>query len=149
MLFARKFIRRCSSGPHIRYKVPYVTPASVFSCLISSKRISSRSILLCVLGSLLVELGPLLGILLGDPRLERVIWVRLDEQLAHRGQDGGHFGRGLPLVGLEEADANISLGVAGDVGVVDAGEEGDFGGGEGVRWGKLDFEAEFAVGVRG
>lgn len=106
-------------------------PAYTFS----SKRISSRSIFLCILGSLLVKLGPLLGILLRNPSLERIIRVRLNEQLAHGGQDSSHFGRGLPLVRFEETDADVSLGVAGDVGVVDASEEGDFGRGEGVGWG--------------
>lgn len=111
------------------------------------KRIRGGRVLFGVGGGGLFVLGLLLGVLLGNARLEGVIRVGLDQQLADGGQDGGHLGSGLPLVGLEEADADVAFGVVGDVGVVDAGGEVDFGGGEGVGGGQLDLEAEFAVGV--
>ena len=100
------------------------------------------------------EVGGLLGkdgvlglVLLGDRGLERVVWVGLDEQGAHGLEDARQLGGGLPLVGLEQAEADVAGSVVGDIRVVDAGDEGDLGRGEGVLLGQLDLEAELAVGV--
>lgn len=48
-----------------------------------SKWIGARGVFLGILGGLLVELGLLLGVFLGNPGLEGVVRVGLDQQLAH------------------------------------------------------------------
>lgn len=87
--------------------------------------------------------------LLRDALLERVIGGGLDEQVADGLEDSADLGAGLPVLGLEQAEADVAQRVVGDVGVVDAGDELDDGGLEGVVGGEGEDEAEFAGGVGG
>lgn len=92
--------------------------------------------------------GAVVAELVGDAVLEGVVGLRLDEQGADGVEDGGDLGRGLPLVGLEDGEADVAEGVVGDVGVVDAGEEAQGGGLEGVVGGQGEQQGE-AAGVVG
>lgn len=96
----------------------------------------------------LLKLWPIVLVLLGDAVLERVIGLRLDEQVAQGLEDGADAGRGLPRLGLEDAEANVAEGVVCDVGVVDAGDELDDRRLEGVVGGEEELQAE-AAGVVG
>lgn len=100
-----------------------------------------------VLADGLVELGPLGPELVGDARLEGVVRVGLDEQLADGLEDGGQLARGLPVLGLEQGDADVAGVVVGHVRVVDARREGHEGRLEGVVGGQLDDQAELARAV--
>lgn len=85
-----------------------------------------------------VLLGPLLpcrpvtSVFVGDALLERVVWLGLDEEVPDGLEDGSDLGRGLPVLRLEDGKADVAHGVVGDVGVVDAGDELDHRGFEGV-----------------
>lgn len=102
-----------------------------------------------MLPGLLVELLAVPLILLGDPRLQRVVGHRLHQQAADGLEHAQQLAGGLPVLGLEGAEADAALRVVGDVGVVDARGEGDDGGLEGVFDGEVDDEAEGAAGVGG
>lgn len=65
------------------------------------------------------------AVLLCDPILERIVGQRLDKQVPDGFQHGGDLGARLPVLRLEDAEADVAEGVVGDVGVVDAGEELD------------------------
>jgi hypothetical protein len=73
----------------------------------------------------LVELGALVLVLVGDAGLEGVVGVGLDEQVAHRLEHGLDAAGGLPVLGLEDAEADVAGVVVGDVWVVDARQEVD------------------------
>ncbi len=71
----------------------------------------------------LVELGAVVLVLVGDAGLEGVFGVGLDEELAHGLEDGADAAGGLPVLGLEHAEADVAEAVVGHVGVVDARRE--------------------------
>lgn len=100
---------------------------------------------LCVL----LKRRPVAPVLLGDPILERVLGQRLDEEVPHGLEDGEDLCAGLPVLALEKAEADVAEGVVCDVGVVDAGDELDDGGLEGVVGGEGDEQAEAARVVDG
>lgn len=77
-------------------------------------------VLVDVEADVLVPGGPVVAVLVGDSLLERVVGLGLDEQVAQGVEDGGDLGRGLPVLGLEDAQADVAEGVVGHVGVVDA-----------------------------
>lgn len=85
------------------------------------------------------------AVLLGDALLEGVVGQGFDEQGAQGVEDGGDFCAGLPVLRLEEAEADAAEGVVCDVGVVDASDEADNGGLEGVLVGEGEDDA---VGAR-
>lgn len=95
-------------------------------------------------GDVFIKGGAIVAILVGDALLEGVVGLRLDEEVANGLEDGADLGAGLPVLGLEQAEADGAGGVVGDVGVVDAGDELDDGRLEGVVDGELEDEAEAA-----
>lgn len=102
------------------------------------------------LGRLIKALS-VVAVLLRDAVLEGVVGEGLDEEVADGLEHGGDLGRGLPVLRLEEAEADVTEGVVGDVGVVDArGKLGD-GGLEGVlgRQGEDDAVAARVVDCAG
>lgn len=102
-----------------------------------------------VVPRVLVENVPLAAVLVRNARLQWVVGVGLDEQLAHGLEHLGELGRGLPVLGLEGRDANVARAIISHVGVVDACMEGHEGRLEGVVVGQLDDEAESAAAVGG
>lgn len=105
----------------------------------------SLRILLGVLSRSLVELRPVILIHLSSRRLNRIIRNRLDQQILGCCQDTRDLGARLPRLGLQDTDAHGAVFIEGDVGVPDAGLEGDFGGLEGVVGGKDEEELEFTA----
>lgn len=97
---------------------------------------------------ILLPASPVIPVFLGDAVFERVVGLGLDEQVSEGLENGADLGGGLPDVGLEQTEADAAEGVVGDVGVVDAGQELDDGGLEGVvgGQGKEDAEAARVVG---
>lgn len=93
---------------------------------------------------LLLPRGPIVAILVGDAFLERVVGLGLDEQVADGLEHGDDFGAGLPVLGLEDAEADVAEGVVCDVWVVEAGDELDDWGLEGVVGGEGEEDAEAA-----
>jgi len=94
--------------------------------------------------SVLLKRLPIVAELVGDAVLEGVIGLGLDEEVADGVEDGGDLGGGLPLVGLEDGEADVAEGVIRDVGVVDAGGEAELRGLEGVVGGEGEEEGEAA-----
>lgn len=88
--------------------------------------------------------GPVVAILVGDALLERVVGLGLDEQVPHGLEHGDDLCAGLPVLGLEDAEADVAEGVVCDVWVVEAGDEFDDGGLEGVVSGEGEEDAEAA-----
>lgn len=78
--------------------------------------------------------------------LEGIIWLRLNEQIPDGIQHSCYFGGWFPVLGLEDAETDVSEGVVGDVGVVDARGEAERGWFEGVFDGEGEQEAVFAGG---
>lgn len=76
--------------------------------------------------------GPVVAVFVGDALLQRVIGLGLDEQVPDGLEYGDDFRAGLPVLGLEDAEADVAEGVVCDVWVVEAGDEFDDGGLEGV-----------------
>lgn len=97
---------------------------------------------------ILLPARPVVSVLVCDSLLEGVIGLRFDEQVAYGVQHRGNLGGGLPVLGLEDAQAYVAEGVVGDVGVVEAGGEADGGGLEWVFDGEGEEDAVFA-GVEG
>lgn len=93
---------------------------------------------------LLLPRGPVVAVLVGDALLERVVGLGLDEQVAHGLEHGGDLCAGLPVLGLEDAEADVAEGVVCDVWVVEPGDELDDGGLEGVVGGEDEEDAEAA-----
>lgn len=91
---------------------------------------------------------PITLVLVGDAVLERVIGLRLDEQVPDGVEDGDDLCRGLPVLGLEDGEADVAEGVVCDVGVVEARGEADGRGLEGVvdGEGEEDAVAAWVVG---
>lgn len=88
--------------------------------------------------------GPIVAVLVGDALLERVVGLGLDEQVADGLEDGDDLCAGLPVLGLEDAEADVAEGVVCDVWVVEAGDELDDGRLEGVVGGEDEEDAEAA-----
>jgi hypothetical protein len=80
-------------------------------------------VLLCML--LERRLVPL--VLICNPLLQRIIWLRLYEEVPDGFKDGLNLGRGFPVLCLEDTQTDIPNSVVGDVGMVDAGDELDVG----------------------
>lgn len=97
----------------------------------------------------LLKLLPVLAVLVRDAGLEGVVGLRLDKQLAHGLEDGGHLCCRFPVLGLQQGEADAARGVVCDVGVVNAGGEADGRGLEGVVGREVNEQAEGAVGVSG
>lgn len=116
---------------------------------LSSKRVLLFGESICVIFRILVEYISLAAVLIRDTRLERVIRVGLDEQLAHGLEHLAQLGGGLPVLGFEGRDANVARAVVGHVRMVDARVEGDERGLEGVVVGQANDKAEEAAAVRG
>lgn len=85
-----------------------------------------------------------MSVLVCNTLLQGVIWLRLNEQIPNCVENSGNLGRGFPVLGLEDAETDVSEGVVGDVGVVDAGDEAHRGWFEGVFDGESEQEAVFA-----
>lgn len=78
----------------LSYSAP--TPSSCSS----RKGVRLGGIPLDIISHILIKaLAPIL-VLVGNATLEGIVWVRLDEQLAHGLQDGREFCGGLPLLWL-------------------------------------------------
>lgn len=101
-----------------------------------------------VAADVLVELGAVGAELVGDAGLEGVVGVGLDEELADGLEDGAEAAGGLPVLGLEEAEADVAEAVVGHVGVVDARGEADLRRAEGVVGGQRHRHAVRAARVR-
>lgn len=101
-----------------------------------------------VAAGVLLELARRAAELVGDAGLEGVVRVGLGEELADGVEDGADAARGLPVLGLEHAEADGARAVVGHVGVVDARREGDLRRLEGVVGREDDGEGEEAAGVR-
>lgn len=71
-------------------------------------------------------------VLVCNPLLERVVGLRLYEEVPDGLEDGQDLGGGLPVLRLEDAQTDVADSVIGDVRVVDAGDELDGGRLEGV-----------------
>ena len=97
------------------------------------------------LPGLLLPGGSVGAVLVGDAVGEGVVRQGLDEEAAEGAEDGGDLGAGLPVLGLEQAEADAAEGVVADVGVVDAGDELDGGRLEGVVAGQGEQDAEAAA----
>lgn len=110
-----------------------------------------HGIALDVISDILLPGGGVLSKLVGDAILERVVGLGVLEQGGEGLEDGDNLGRGLPLVGFEDGEADVAERVVCHVGVVDAGEEAHGGGLEGVvgGQGEEDGEAARVVGRRG
>lgn len=106
-------------------------------------------ILLRILLGLLLPRRPIPPKLLGDGLLKGIVGQWLNKQVPHGLEDGDDLGRGLPVLGLKNGEANVADAVVGDVGVVDAGDELDGGRLEGVVGGQGEDEAEGAAGEGG
>lgn len=103
------------------------------------------------LPSLGLPRGPIVAVLVRDPLLERVVGLGLNHEVPEGLEDGGDLCAGLPVLGLEDAEADVAEGVVCDVWVVEAGDELDDGGLEGVvcGQGEDDAEAAWVEGRRG
>lgn len=77
---------------------------------------------------LLLPLGSFVPVLFCDPLLERIVGLGLDHEVPHGFEDGGDLGAGLPVLGLQDGEADVAEAVVGDVRVVRAGDELDDGG---------------------
>lgn len=108
------------------------------------KRGLAHGVLLGMQPGVLLKRLPIVAELVGDAVLEGVIGLGLDEEVADGVEDGGDLGGGLPLVGLEDGEADVAEGVIRDVGVVDAGGEAELRGLEGVVGGEGEEEGEAA-----
>lgn len=97
----------------------------------------------------LVKDGAVVAVLVGDALLEGVVGEGLDEQVTEGVEDGADLGAGLPVLGLEQAEADGAGVVVGDVGVVDARDELDDGRLEGVVDGQRQHQPEPARVVDG
>lgn len=98
---------------------------------------------------ILLELARRPAKLVRDAGLERVVGVRLDQQLSDRVEHGAHAARRLPVLGFQHAEADRPRAVVRHVRVVDARREGDKGCLEGVVGGEDDGEVEGAARVGG
>ena len=88
-------------------------------------------------------------ILLRDPLLQRIIRRRLNQQIPHSLQHGPDLGTRLPVLRLQQSQAHITQRIVGNVWVVDARDELDDGGFEGVVGGQREEQAKGAWGVGG
>lgn len=95
-------------------------------------KLLGRSKLFSPLLSNLVELGPVVLVLIGDASLDRIVRLRLNEDLTDQSQHLANTVRWLPVVAAEDAQAHAAFFVVCHVWVVDFRLEGDDGGFEGV-----------------
>ena len=84
----------------------------------------SAGVLLDPVTSHFLKLFAVALVLVGNARLNGVVRVRLDQQVASHVEDGGDLVRRLPLVSAEHAQAHGAFVVVGDVGMIDFGLEG-------------------------
>ena len=99
--------------------------------------------------SRLIKSRSIVLVLLRDAVFERAIELRLFKKVAKSLQHGVELRAGLPGVWLEKTQADVAEIIVCHVGVVDAGDELDDRGLEGVVGGKGEEDAEFAWVVDG
>lgn len=98
---------------------------------------------------ILIKLLAVVAVLVGDAGLERVVGHRLGQQGAHSLEHPGQLGGRLPVLGLEQAQADVAQVVVGHVGVVDARRERHRRRLERVLGGERHHQAELAARVDG
>lgn len=92
--------------------------------------------------SILFELLAILPVLVGDRRLDGVIWVWFDEECLNEAEDRDNLVRRLPFFRTKQTQAHGALVVVADIGVVDLGAEGHDRGLERILVGECDLELE-------
>ena len=92
--------------------------------------------------SILFELLAVLPVLVGDRRLDGVIWVWFDEECLDEAEDRDNLVRRLPFFRTKQTQAHGALVVVADIGVVDLGAEGHDRGLERILVGECDLELE-------
>lgn len=128
---------------------PPTTPGMASSLTPLALQVQQAALHLCIsLHPLLGDLFKLLCIrlvLLRNGHLDSVVGVGLDEQAPHHVEHGSDAIGRLPLVGAQHADAHAALVIVADIGVIDAGREGDLRRLEGVFVGETYEELEGGV----
>lgn len=92
---------------------------------------------------------PIILELLCDSVVERVVRLRLEEEIVEGLEDVDNFGAGLPVLWLEQGQADVARALVRHVGVVDAGDELDDRRLEGVVCRQGEEDAELAGRVDG
>lgn len=135
----------------------YAKP-SVFLCLMSDVFTSMNpssldaapillggSILLNPLLNNLIERRAIILILIGNACFDRVVGLRINEDLTDKGEDVANTVWWFPVVTAEDTQTNAALFVVCDIWVIDFCFEGDDGGFEGVFLWECHLESEDAA----
>lgn len=118
--------RPVGPNPFRFFRPPDGLSLEAFQCGTAGRRLfTAGSVALDVALGVLVELGAVVLVLVGDAGLEGVVGQGFDEELAHGLEDALDAAGGLPVLGLEDAEADVAGVVVGDVGVPDARVEDD------------------------